>query len=66
MGILLRGQNVERIKDTQALRISFSHAYPEVAALVANGLAQSFIQKNFESKVDKFTNASSWLESSTR
>lgn len=65
VGILLRGQAVERIKDTQALKISFSHRSPEIAALVANGLAQSFIQKNFESKVDKFTNASSWLESST-
>ncbi len=65
VGILQRNLAAERIKDTQALKISFSHSYPEVAALVANGLAQSFIQRNFESKVDKFTNASSWLESST-
>ncbi len=65
VGILQRGLGVERIKDTQALKISFSHRHPEIAALVANGLAQSFIQKNFESKVDKFTNASSWLVSST-
>ena len=64
VGILGRGLAVERIKDTQALKISFSHGSPEIAALVANGLAQSFIQKNFESKIDKFTNASSWLESS--
>ena len=65
VGILQSGLGVERVKDTQALKISFSHRFPEIAALVANGLAQSFIQKNFESKVDKFTNASSWLESST-
>jgi uncharacterized protein involved in exopolysaccharide biosynthesis len=64
VGILVNGLKVERIKDTQALKISFSHGSPETAALVANGLAQSFIQKNFESKIDKFTNASSWLESS--
>lgn len=66
VGILLKGITVERIKDTQAIRISFSHKHPEIAVLVANGLAQSFIQKNFESKVDKFTTASSWLESSTK
>ena len=65
VGILQRGQNVERIKDTQALRISFSHRYPEISALVANGLAQSFVQKNFETKIGKYTNTSSWLENST-
>ena len=64
VSILEGGLNVERIKDTQALKISFSHGSPETAALVANGIAQSFIQKNFESKIDKFTNTSSWLESS--
>lgn len=65
VGIILRGLAVDRIKDTQALKVSFSHRYPEIAVLVANGVAQSFIQKNFESKVDKFENASSWLQSST-
>jgi polysaccharide biosynthesis transport protein len=65
VGIIQRGLVVDRIKDTQALKISFSHRYPEIAVLVANGVAQSFIQKNFESKVDKFENASSWLQSST-
>ena len=62
--ILVRGLHVERIKDTQALKIAFSHGSPGTAALVANGLAHSFIQKNFETKIDKFTNASSWLENS--
>src|SRR5262249_35902214 len=66
VGILQRGLEVERIKDTQALKLSFSHRYPDIAALVANGVAQSFIQRNFDNKVDKFTSASSWLESSTR
>ena len=63
--ILQKGLNVERIKDTQALKISFSHTYPEIAALVANGFAERFIKRNFESKIDRFSSASSWLESST-
>lgn len=66
VGILQRGLFVERIKDTQALRISFSHRYPEIAALVANGLTERFIKRNFETKIDRFTNASGWLDSSTR
>ena len=64
--ILQKGLDVERIKDTQALKITFSHTDPEIAALVANGFAERFIKRNFESKIDKFSSASNWLESSTQ
>jgi succinoglycan biosynthesis transport protein ExoP len=66
VAILQNGLNVERIKDTQALKISFSHKYPKVAALVADGLTERFIKRNFENKIDRFTNTSNWLESSTK
>jgi len=65
VAILQTGLAVEKIKDTQALKISFSHRYPEIAALVANGLTERFIHRNFESKIDRYTTTSSWLEAST-
>lgn len=66
VAILQNGLEVERIKDTQALKISFSHRYPEIAALVANGITERFIKRNFESKIDRFASTSGWLESSTK
>jgi capsular exopolysaccharide synthesis family protein len=65
VAILQTGLAVEKIKDTQALKISFTHRYPGIAALVANGLTERFIHRNFESKIDRYTTTSSWLETST-
>src|ERR1700730_6772831 len=57
---------VDPIEDTRALRISFTHTDPVIAATVANGLADRFKRYNFENKTDKFTNTSDWLQRSTR
>ncbi len=56
---------VEEIKDTRLLKISFTHTDPALAATFCNGLAQDFIQRNFESKTDKFTKVSDWLDRAT-
>src|SRR5262249_49388238 len=66
VAVLERGLSVSHVRDTQALKISFTHTDPALAALIANGVAQSFIQLNFENKIDKFTNTSNWLDRSTR
>jgi capsular exopolysaccharide synthesis family protein len=65
VAILQSGLDVSQPRDTQALRITFSHTYPTIAAAVANGVAQSFIEKNFEKKTESFNNTSTWLEKST-
>ena len=57
---------VEPIEGTRALRISFTHTDPTIAALVANGLADRFKRYNFDTKTEKFTNTSDWLQRSTR
>src|SRR5689334_8134576 len=59
------GVTVEPVKETRALRISFSHTDPEMAALVTNSLAENFLSRNFESKTQKFTDAAKWLNDST-
>jgi polysaccharide biosynthesis transport protein len=63
--ILERGLNVSHIKETQALKVSFTHNDAEIAKAVANGVADSFMRRNLETKLDKFTNTSSWLDHST-
>ena len=57
---------IEPVRDTRALKVSFIHTSPAIAAGVANGVARSFMQRNFQNKTEKFANTASWLDSSTR
>ncbi len=56
---------VEGVRDTRLVRILFTHTDPEVAAAVANGIAASFVSYNFDTKTERFSNTSDWLENST-
>ena len=60
------GLEVEQIKDTRVLRVSYTHTDPVIAAAVVNGIAQTFIESSFQTKTAKFTNASDWLDRTTR
>jgi capsular exopolysaccharide synthesis family protein len=66
VSILESGMIIEHIKDTQAMRISFRHTDPSIAATVANGLAESFVQRNYQDKTQNFDKASDFLDRSTR
>ncbi len=66
VGILQNGLRVEPIRDTRGIKISFTHTNPIIAAVVANGVAQSFIERNFQTKTQRFFKTSSWLDRSTR
>lgn len=57
---------IEPLRETRALRVSFIHTSPAIAAGVANGITRTFMQRNFQSKTEKFANTASWLDSSTR
>lgn len=63
---LLDNLNVEGMRDTRMIKISFKHTDPDIAATVANGIASNFMLYNFQTKTERFTNASNWLEDSTR
>jgi capsular exopolysaccharide synthesis family protein len=64
---LLNGRlGVEPVKETRALRISFSHSDPELAANITNWVAEAFLTRNFETKTERFTGAARWLDESTR
>jgi len=63
---LMNNLKVEDVRETRLLRLSFTHTDPEIAAIVSNGVAQNFIEYNFQNKTQYFTNTSAWLEDSTR
>ncbi len=63
---LLGNLSVEGVRDTPMIKISFTHTDPEIAAIVANGVASNFMEYNFQTKTERFISASNWLEDSTR
>lgn len=66
IGMLGGGLTVEAVRDTRALRISFTHTDPKIAAEVTNAVASTFLDSNFENKTEKFRGAAKWLDDSTR
>jgi succinoglycan biosynthesis transport protein ExoP len=60
------GITVVPVIDTRDLKISFRHPDQQIAAAVANTVAEVFIKQNYEAKTEKFTTASGWLDRSTR
>lgn len=66
VAILDHNLNVNHIRDTQAFRISFTHTDPLLTAAVTKCVSESFVQLNFENKIENFTNTSDWLERSTK
>ena len=57
---------IEPLRDTRALKISFTHTEAALSAAIINGLARAFKQRNFQAKTEKYTNTASWLDTSTR
>lgn len=66
VGMVAGGLQAEQVKDTRTLKVTFTHTDPVITAAVANGVAQDFIDQNFENKTERFTSASKWLETTTR
>src|SRR5262249_1650251 len=66
VSMLAGGLQAEQVKDTRTLRVTFTHTDPVICAAVANGVAQDFIDQNFENKTERFTSASKWLDTTTR
>jgi len=46
--------------------VTYTHTDPVICAAVANGVAQDFIDQNFEKQTERFTSASKWLDTTTR
>jgi succinoglycan biosynthesis transport protein ExoP len=63
--VIEKNLSVEQVGETRALKVSFVHTDPEIAAAVANGVAQHFGQRALLSQTERVTNAASWLAQST-
>ncbi len=57
---------VGQIEETRAIEISFTHSDPNVAAKVANGVAQVFVDESFANKTAKSSSSATWLDRTTR
>ncbi|MEW6129411.1 MAG: polysaccharide biosynthesis tyrosine autokinase [Acidobacteriota bacterium] len=64
VGVILGGLNVEQIKDTRAIKVSFTHNDPKIARQVTAGIADAFLESNFERKAGKFKQTAHWLDES--
>ncbi|HQR34856.1 MAG TPA: hypothetical protein PLK30_19115, partial [Blastocatellia bacterium] len=66
VGILSSGLTVEKVKLTRLIRISYKHTNPKIAAFVANGIAETFINYNYKRKNRSTDDASTALNQATR
>lgn len=57
---------VEQIPETSAIQITFTHTDPQLAAQIANTVAQVFIDFSFENKTARFNKSATWLDETTR
>jgi capsular exopolysaccharide synthesis family protein len=63
--VLQDNLSVEPVKDTRVLRVSFTHTDPHIAAAVANGVAESFIDRRFNNSTTRLNRATAWLRRTT-
>ena len=58
------GITVSPVRDTFVVMIGFSSANPEIAALVANGVVDAYIQRNLEARFKEVKKVSDWMNQS--
>ena len=64
--VLKNKLTVDSIEETNILQLTFDHTDPVLAATVVNAAAKSIVERNFENKISRFSDTSSWLDRSTR
>jgi capsular exopolysaccharide synthesis family protein len=64
--VLMGSLSAEPLPDTRMLVISFTHTDPRLAADIVDNIAQVFMKRSFETKTEKYSSTSEWLDRSTR
>lgn len=64
--MLMAALNVQKVANTRAIDVNFSHTDPEIASSVANGVARVFIEYSYRNKTDSFNTSANWLDRTTR
>lgn len=63
---LQKGLTVGELRSTRLVSVAFSHTDPELAAVIANGIANVFIDRVYQKQTAKFDATAKWLDTSTR
>lgn len=66
VNVLRNKLKVESLPESNILEVSFEHTDPELAAAIVNTGVDNFINRTWNSRTEKFTDTSGWLERSTR
>jgi polysaccharide biosynthesis transport protein len=66
VNMLMGGLTVTELRGTRLVQIAFSHTDPHLAAVVTNGVAQTFIERVYRKQNEKIEQTSTWLDKSTR
>ncbi len=66
VGAVMGGLDTTQIRETRAVRITYTHTDPKVAAQVANSIAKSFVESNLDKKRSKFEHTAEWLNEAMR
>ena len=64
IGMVRGGLRVQPIRDTYIVKVSFSSASPEIAALVVNGVVEAFAEQKLESRLYEIQKVSEWMNES--
>lgn len=62
VGVVSGGLSISEVRDTQLINISFRHHDPEIAAKVANTVAEVFIREDLNQRVSSKATASDFLQ----
>lgn len=66
VGILGGGLSVSQLRGTRLVNIAYTHTDPELAAVIANGIARTFSERVFKKQINKYDKTSDWLDQTTR
>ena len=61
VGEIIRGRDVSSVRDTRLLNVAFSSPDPQLAAIVANALARTYVQQTVRIRTSTSGEASDWL-----
>ena len=59
---LRNGLQVEPVRETSMVQVSFEATEPKLAALVANAFTSAYLEYNLKQRIESTTEASQWLE----
>ena len=61
LGAFRGGLNVQLVRSSRLIQVSYTHSDPRLATEIANTLVTTFIEENFRTKYESVTQTSEWL-----